>query len=197
MAVSTDYLRQMQALLPIGAAWPREDDAVLTRLLAAAADELARVDARSVQLMAEADPRTTVEILADWERNAGLPDLCVVLAGQTQGAVQRRAALASRLTQLGGQSVVYFTQLAAAYGYTVSISEFKLFRAGASRSGDQISNGDWIYAWKVSAPLNTVVPFRAGQSVSGDAVAAWGNKALECIFARFKPAHTNIIFTYQ
>lgn len=197
MAVSADYLRQLQALLPMGAAWPRDDDAVLTRLLAAAADELARVDARSVQLLAEADPRTTAEMLADWERNAGLPDQCVVLSGQTQGAVQRRAALVSRLTQLGGQSVAYFTRLAASYGYTVSISEYKPFRAGASRSGDQISNGDWAYAWKASAPLNTVTPFRAGQSVSGDAVAAWGNKALECVFSRCKPAHTTIIFTYQ
>lgn len=197
MAVSVDYLRQLQALLPMGAAWPREDDAVLTRLLAAAADELARVDARSAQLLAEADPRTTGEMLADWERNAGLPDQCVVLSGQTQGAVQRRTALVNRLTQLGGQSVAYFTRLAASYGYTVSISEYKPFRAGASRSGDQISNGDWAYAWKVSAPLNTVTPFRSGQSVSGDAVAAWGNNALECVFARFKPAHTTIIFTYQ
>ena len=41
------YRAQLQALLPLGDAWPRRPDAVLTRLLAAWAEEFARIDARS------------------------------------------------------------------------------------------------------------------------------------------------------
>jgi uncharacterized protein YmfQ (DUF2313 family) len=75
----TDYLRQLQALLPPGPAWPKNDDATLTRLFGALASELARVDGRAWQLLEEADPRTTAELFLDWERVAGLPDACAAL----------------------------------------------------------------------------------------------------------------------
>jgi uncharacterized protein YmfQ (DUF2313 family) len=56
-----DYLSQLQALLPQGAAWTRERDAALTRLLDAFAEEFARVDARARQLLDESDPRSTYD----------------------------------------------------------------------------------------------------------------------------------------
>lgn len=192
----TDYLRQLQALLPPGPAWPKDDDATLTRLLGALAAELARVDGRAQQLVEEADPRTVAELFADWERVAGLPDPCVVAAGQTQSSAQRRAALVARLTMLGGQSKAYFIALAASLGYTITITEFRPFRAGQSRSGDPVAT-NWQFAWQVNAPLNTVIPFRAGNAIAGDPINSWGNKALECVLSRFKPAHTTVVFAYS
>lgn len=192
----TDYLHQLQALLPSGPAWSKDDDALLTRTLAALAAEAARVDNRVRQLVDEADPRQTAELLLDWERVAGLPDTCVVLAGQTQSAAQRRAALVARLTMLGGQSKAYFIALAASLGYTVTITEFRPFRAGQSYAGDPIAT-NWQFAWRVNAPLNTVTPFRAGGAVAGDPLNAWGNKLLECVLNRFKPAHTTAVFAYS
>ncbi|SNT29105.1 Uncharacterized protein YmfQ in lambdoid prophage, DUF2313 family [Noviherbaspirillum humi] len=198
MAVSAiDYLRQLQALLPHGAVWPRNDDAALTRLLQAAADELARIDARSEQLVSEADPRTTAELLADWERNAGLPDPALVVAGLSQSVAQRRTALVTRLTTVGGQSPAYFIALAGALGYTVTITDFKPFQAGVSRCGARLTNGAWRHAWQVNGALNTVTPFRAGQSAAGDPLNAWGNQLLEAVLSRFKPAHTTVLFAYS
>jgi|GEM_PF-2742733 len=72
-----DYLALCQNLLPSGPAWPRESDAFVTRLLDAWAQELARIDARVDALIEEADPRTTSELLDDWEREYGLPDECL------------------------------------------------------------------------------------------------------------------------
>lgn len=190
-----DYLRQLQALLPPGPAWPQDDDAPTTRIIAALAAELARVDSRAGQLADEADPRSVGELFADWERVAGLPDSCVEAFGETQSFAQRRAALVARLVTLGGQSPAYFIALAASLGYTVTITEFKPFRAGQSRSGDAI-NTTWQFAWQVNAPLNTITPFRAGQSRSGDALNAWGRKLLECVLSRLKPAHTTVVFAY-
>lgn len=192
----TDYLRQMQALLPPGPAWPKDDDALLTRMLGALAAELARVDGRVRQLVDEDDPRIAAELLLDWERVAGLPDTCVALSGQNQSIAQRRAALVARLTMLGGQSKAYFIALAASLGYTVTITEFRPFRAGQSRSGDPVAT-NWQFAWQVNAPLNTVTPFRAGNAVAGDQVNSWGNKLLECVLSRFKPAHTTVVFAYS
>ena len=193
---ATDYLRQLQALLPPGAAWPRDDDAALSRLLAAAADELARIDRRAEQLIDEADPRTTAEMLADWERVAGLPDPCVAASGEAQSVPQRHAALVARLAALGGQAAAYFIALAASLGYAITIEEFRPFRAGASRAGDALTNGDWSFTWRVYAPPTTPVTFRAGQSAAGDALRSWSNVALECVLNRFKPAHTNLLFAY-
>lgn len=191
----SDYLSQIQALLPLGPAWPKEEGASLTQMFSALAAELARVDGRAWQLLDESDPRRTAEILLDWERVAGLPDNCVALSGQSQSIAQRRAALVARLTMLGGQSKAYFIALAASLGYTITITEFRPFRAGQSHSGDPVAT-NWQFAWQVNAPLNTVVPFRSGNGVAGDPINSWGNKLLECVLSRFKPAHTTAIFAY-
>ncbi len=111
---ATHYLAHLQALLPPGRALTREPNAVLTSVLAALAEEFSRVDARAAQLLEELDPRTTTELLADWERVAALPDACIV-ATQTTG--ERRDALLARLTARGGQSRQYFIDTAQRLGF--------------------------------------------------------------------------------
>lgn len=190
----TDYRQQLQSLLPQGSAWPRAALAVWTSLLDAVAQEFARVDGHSRGLVDEADPRTTTELLGDWERVAGLPDGCSGLLAETQQA--RRNDLVSKLVGRGGQSRAYFIEVAAAFGFEVSIDEFRPFCAGISAAGDELTNGDWIFTWRVRAPAVTVVPFRAGISAAGEPVASWGNAGLECRIRQNKPAHTNVIFAY-
>lgn len=187
------YLAQLQALLPPGAAWPREPEAVLTRLLAAWAEELARVDRRAHDLLREADPRTTVELLPDWERVCGLPDSC---AGAAETLQQRRAQVVARLTHKGGQSVAYLKSLAATLGAEVAITEYRPFRAGLSAAGDDLSNGDWPHTFRVHAAETPVTSFRAGLSAAGEPLRAWGSLPLECAIRRAKPAHTEVIFSY-
>lgn len=187
----SDYLSQLQALLPHGPAWPRETDANLTRLLNAWADELARVDGRTSALIEEVDPRTVSELLADWERIAGLPDACVV---SEQTTAQRRASLHARITTLGGQSPAYFIALAERLGYTVTITEFDPHTV--SDDVEQPIYGQaWAFAWQVNAPQNTVGTLSVTDSVA-DPLAWWGNEVLECVISRLKPAHTNVLFAY-
>lgn len=191
---AADYLAQLQGLLPPGPAWPSDPDAILTHLLQALADEAARVDNRAVQLIEEADPRTTSELLADWERVAGLPDPCVVAAGVTQSTAQRRAALLARLTTLGGQSAAYFIALAAALGYAVTITEFHLHDV-LDDIDYPLYAAPWQFAWQVNAALNSVFELTVIDTVD-DALAAWSNVALECVINRFKPAQTLALFSY-
>lgn len=194
VVTATDYLRQLQALLPLGAAWPRDDDATITKLLTALADELARVDGRSLQLLEEADPRTTAELFFDWERVAGLPDTCAIAFGGDQTMAQRRAALVGRLTTLGGQSPAYFIGLAAVLGYAITITEFH-----AHTVNDEVEyplyGTAWNFAWQVNAALNTVTDITVAGTVE-DPIAAWGNALLECVIKRLKPAHTTVLFSY-
>lgn len=195
MALSTsDYLQQLQALLPPGPAWPHDEQSTLTRLLDGLATELARVDGRAWQLVEEADPRTTAELFLDWERVAGLPDACAEAFGGEQTLDQRRVALVAKLVTLGGQSPAYFIGLAAALGYAITITEFH-----AETVNDDVNyplyDEAWTFAWQVNAALNTFTEFTANSTVS-DPLAAWGNALLECVINRLKPAHTLAIFSY-
>ncbi len=192
MALTTDdYLKQLQALLPQGPAWSREPDAVLTKLLTEFAAEFSRVDFRIDGLLNEADPRTTSELLADWERVAGLPDLCT---GIPETIAQRRELLVAKLTNVGGQSKQFYIDMAAKLGYAITITEFKRFRV-TSRVNEQLTNADWSYAWRVNTAQDTVRKFKVTGRVN-DPLATWGNQPLECMITQLKPAHTHVQFAY-
>lgn len=194
--IAADYLLQLQALLPQGAAWARGLQSTLARLLAAWADGYARVDARAEALLAEIDPRTTVELLSDWERVAGLPDPCVTAAGLDQSVTMRQAALFSKLTDQACVSRADFIAMAAKFGYpAATITEFAPFVAG-SASGDAIWSEADRFAWQINLPsAGGVFPFTAG-SASGTALNTWGDAALECRISQFKHAETDVVFAY-
>lgn len=194
MPTAADYLEQLKTLLPPGQAFPREAGTTLHKLLDGMSIELARVDERGESLPLEANPYTTSEMLSDWERVAGLPDTC---SGELETTLQgRRNALVSKLNSTGGQSAQYFVDVARALGFEITISEFRPFRAGMSRAGDPLTNGDWIYTWRVNAPETTIIDFRAGLSAAGEALRTWGNDSLQCKINQLKPAHTIALFGY-
>lgn len=186
------YQSLLMALLPQGAAWPRDPDTTLSRVLLALADGLARAQARTDNLVIEADPRMTLELLPDWERAFGLPDPCAG-AGTLQ---ERRAWLVLRMTMIGGQSRAFFIGLAALLGYTITIREHQPFQAGRSHAGDPCENEPWRFVWEVHETHVAEWFFRAGQSAAGDPLVDRPTGILECLFTRLKPAHTNVIFTY-
>ena len=186
IASAEDYEQQLNSLLPPGPAWTTPDP-----LLRAFADDFARVHARALQLIEEGDPRTTVEMFSDWERNYGLPDACVS-SDQTLG--QRRAALIARVTGLGGQSRAYFTALAAALGHTITITEFHPHSVNDSVAAP-ITGEEWAYVWQVNTAIAEVFQISVNDTVA-DPLAAWSNEALECVMNRLKPAHTIVLFAY-
>ena len=203
MRSSAAYLSQLQALLPPGAAWPRDEDAVLTRTLAAFADEFARVDARALALLEEADPLSALELLEDWERAVGLPDDCAPGGGAIR---ERQLAIARKLASLGGQSRATFVDLAALLGLEVEIDEFAPFAAGRP-AGTPVYNLAWRFAFAVrtlppslsslATSVFTVENFAAGRSQAGDPLRAFGSADLECLINRAKPAHTEALFVYE
>jgi len=189
---SADYLQQLQDLLPQGPAWPRDPDALVTKILYNFADEFARVDIRIDDLLNEADPRTTFELLTDWERVCGLPDGCV---GEQDGLQARRAAVLGRLTSIGGQSIDYFESLAATIGYTITITEYEVHDC-EDDCDTQINEETWAYVFDVNAATTTVRELDCEDDCD-TALAIWGNALLECMINRLKPAHTLAIFKYR
>ncbi len=186
--------RMILNLFPKGFAWAKSQDSMLYKLAQALTPEVQRLQNRGYNLIEETDPRTTFELLPDWERIAGLPDAC---SPASPTLTQRRNAVALKITSFGSISKQFYIDLAAKLGFKISIIEYKPFNAGFARAGDPVSNGNWVYAWTVVAPADTRKSFIAGGSSAGDLLKYVANGPLECAISVRKPAHTIVLFSYS
>jgi uncharacterized protein YmfQ (DUF2313 family) len=201
MRTALAYREQLQELLPHGPAWPREEDANLTRLVQALADGLARLDARALALLEEADPLTALEMLPDWERAVGLPDPCTGIPDTTR---ERQLAVARKLAGIGGQSRAFFVELAALLGLEVEIVEFAPFDT-TSRVDQDVGGDEWRFAWEVrllppseSAANDNRIEASEFTPLSGvdERLRTFGIDSLECVMGRARPAQTIVLFAY-
>lgn len=210
-----DYLVMIQALLPRGSAWVREPGAILSRLLAAAAEELARLDSAAWHLLDETNPQSTVEALEDWERLLGLPDECGLMSSTLD---ERRAQVLRKLVRPVGQDIPFFESLAASMGYDATVEEFRPFAADAGGADEYLndapgggtvdsslvpavftpSNYDaWLFVFRLNVADEFPIRwFQAESSGAEDYLATWGNSVFECVISRARPAHTIVLFGY-
>lgn len=132
------------------------------------------------------------QLLPDWER------VCGITPPAGAGYQQRQQAVLAKLAETGGLSIPYFTRLAAALGYSITITEPQPFQAGIGQAGDSIAVPDVVFVWRVDVAGGTrAFPFTAGQSAAGDALTTFGEPVIESLFDDLKPAHTFVYFTYQ
>jgi uncharacterized protein YmfQ (DUF2313 family) len=135
-----DYTVAFLSLLPQGQAWPRDPGTVACRVYAGLNDYWGTVDGRAADLLeVESDPRLTLELLPDWERNWGLPDPCYA---EPFTIDDRHRALVQRMTIEGAQSRQFFVNVAAQIGYAISITEYRPFMVGIDACGDNRVIGD-------------------------------------------------------
>jgi uncharacterized protein YmfQ (DUF2313 family) len=170
-----DYLAALQALLPRGRAWSRDPAATITGLLDGIAKSYAKADARQTNLLRDAFPVTTAELLPEWEATLGLPDPCL---GQLPTLQQRQNQVAARITGRGGQSIGYLTSVAAQLGFSVAIKEFAPFRVGVSRVGDSLNGSQ--------PPIGSKY-FTVGSSSVGQELVTWagGSPGFDWAFGLF------------
>lgn len=192
-ASAADYVEQQQTLLPNGPAWPKETDSTSVRVFAPTAASLAVLHQRLSVLLDEADPRTTKELLVDWERVAGLPDPCL---NAPQTLAEHRSRLVQRLTYQGGQSAAYFIGLLASLGYPgCTVVEYLPMRCN-SKCNAALNQGGWRYGWRINVPVAVTVKRMTCISRCNEPLAAWGDPGLLCLLATHKPAHTKVFLSY-
>lgn len=187
---AADYASLIEDLTPKGPAWTED------KIRAAWGEEMARLDARIWTLVEEADPRTTSELLADWERVLGLPDEC--MASLPLSINERRLIAWQRLTELGGQSRAYFIDLAARFGEPgVTISEFRQMTCNDDCNDALYSQAD-EFVWRVNFPRPAAnVRLMNCNDDCNDALQMFTAALAECPISERKPAHTTVIFSYQ
>lgn len=186
----SEYAKPLMALFPRGLAWNRDSGSVLSRLVNGLAEIYGYVDGRAADLLEiETDPRATTEMLPDWERNWGLPDICFTL---TQTVAQRRATLVTKMTMEGGQSRAFYRAIAATVGEnSLNIREYAPYMCGVSRCGDTRGidePGDTTFRWALGAPET-----RFYWTISINNVLS----GADCILHRLRPAHTDLVVKYE
>lgn len=194
------YAQQLRQLLPRGSAWAAPAGGNFDGLLLGLAAEFARIDSRSLDLVDEADPRTALELLPDWERVAGLPDACT---GIPDSIFERQRALHQKIAGVGGQNAAAFVALALLLGYVIEIEEHAAFVAGMPVGGP-VNGQAWAFAWTVHirpydgvfAESEFLAFLRAGDPC-GRRLVGYGALDIECVIRRAAPAHTFVIFAYQ
>jgi uncharacterized protein YmfQ (DUF2313 family) len=210
----SDYAAAFLTLLPQGQAWPRHPESTLVQACTGLSDYWGFVDGRAGDLLErESDPRQTIELLPDWERNWGLPDPCYT---GPLSIHDRQVALILRMTMLGGQSRQFFIDVAAFLGYTITITEYAPFMAGVSNCGDTrtppldpnplVGDFRWYigppelrFYWTIHITGARLTWFRSSQGQGGvDHHLEIGlAEDLECLMQRWKPGHTQIVFDYS
>jgi uncharacterized protein YmfQ (DUF2313 family) len=208
-----DYLDAFLKLLPQGQAWPKDD---YGSTLVRASDGLCQywgfVDGRAGDLLEiESDPPATTELLPDWERNWGLPDPC--LKDPPTSLADRRLALIIKMTEMGGQSRQFFIDIAKAYGYEITITEYAPYMTGVSQVGDtrgydiydpthyhwELGPAEIRFFWAVHVNAAKFTYFHSNSSQCGidRLLHIWIADDLECILDKLKPAQTQIVYDYS
>jgi uncharacterized protein YmfQ (DUF2313 family) len=193
MSMTPDQYRvQFEQLLPPGLALNPDLGSDLDDFMEGTAQEFGRFDARCDALQNELDPRTTVEMLTDWERVLGLPDACTGPGGTL---AQRQRACVQRLLGNGGPSIPNIVAAALILGYVVTVNGFTTYDVN-SPCTKNICNEQWRFAWQVNAP-STTETYSTCMSFCTDPLAVWGNTYIQCEIANYNPAHNVLIFSYS
>ncbi len=171
MFTQDQYAKALQQLLPPGAAWSRQLSSDLYLLCRALAKEFERISGREDDLVDEADPRKTDELVADWERALGLPDPC---AAAPTSLADRRNAITARLTLPVEGTAAYYVALALQLGYLAASIEQQPPFSCESGCDDPLNGVEIIFFWI----FNTLLQGEPMDSI------------LECLLAARAPAHT-------
>lgn len=142
MPPTTRYTTLLQKHLPAGDAWPRDEDTELFELLDGLGVEFSRVEQRALDLIEEIDPRTTSELLDDWERVCGLPGDNPNPPATTDA---RRAALLEHLRGLGAPSITNINALLEAISSWYSYRDYEYFSpfVPGSTVGQSLTQDEW------------------------------------------------------
>lgn len=186
------YTGALKNLLPRGRVWSRENSGIQHGLIEGLAKSFQQMDEDAVQLLIEAFPSTTTDLIDEWNATVGIPDPCF---GAPENIEQNRQYIVAKLIADGGQTVDYYKSIAASLGLIITIREFSASTPGTGAPVGLITKlEDWAHTWQVRLDVNSpsLIEF------AGDINAIQQSqvyKALSCLLGRYKPAHTQFYFS--
>ena len=184
----------LAAHLPEGGVFDaaRKGDTNFRKLLIGLGVELYRLDVALYLVCNELDPFTTTDLLPEWERSVGIPDLCLKNTGSLE---QRRQQVLLKLRGFRVQTAQDFIDLAAIFGETVQIEPGSVrgvypmvypvvyYPTGKAARFTMIVHFPLIVP--DAYPFRYPFPYRFGR-----------NGVIECLFRKIRPANVDIKFSY-
>jgi uncharacterized protein YmfQ (DUF2313 family) len=156
---------------------------------------MGRLDEKIMNFINDLDLFQTIGLLEQWESVVGLPDETMnSLAGTL---IERRSDIVRKIRARGGLSIAYMISMAKVMGYTITIDEHRFCRSGIGRCGDAINGTAWLYWYEIKAEEATIIAMTSGVGRSGDPLRTWRVDTFENYMMKIKPAHMNILFTYE
>ena len=188
-----DYQQAMLRLLPTGRVWRRDPASTLSAVMLALAPTYTRSTAAAAQVLIDASPATTQNLLVEWENSLGLPDPCTAANPSIQ---QRQAAVRAKWGARGALTTAYFVSMAAALGFVITITEFAPF--AVDMGCDQgLSEPEWAFIWQVNAPEVVTFYFSADDSGVDDPLETYDAGELVCRITQDAPAGTLVLFAFS
>lgn len=153
MYSAADYADAARASMPRGKVWPDDPDSVQGQILSALGPTFARADAAGMAILAGSLPGSNLSgFLPEWEATLNLPDPC---AGMSPTFQQRFDQVRARFIAGGGQSRTRYIEIAAALGFTITLTNYSPFRAGQSAVGQPLSSDAWTFVLGITVVANT------------------------------------------
>jgi len=194
---AADYKTAGKKLLPPGQLWQVKPGGVLDKIFDFCGNILKNVNDEICNLIKETDPLTANYLITEWEKTLGLPGKCSSgILGET--ITERRNDIYKKLLLNGGSTPAFFIELAAAFGYRITITELSAdpFRVGVGSVGETPLNNSASFYAIINILNVTPEYFRVGVGRVGETpLVKYLETGLECIFNQFKPAH--VIFIYD
>lgn len=135
------YTAAFLSLLPSGPIWSRALNGIITRLASVWVQPIKRNGDRAANLLTDAFPATTQELLPEWQNTLGLPDP-VQPSGQT--LEQAQGQVVARLVGSQATSIPELEALAKTLGYTVTFTPQTAFYFGMP-FGSQFGGEGWNF----------------------------------------------------
>jgi len=193
-----DFKNAINAALPQGPAFPRENTPNRDGIITPIAEELATEYALTNKMITESNPATTSDLLPEWETDHGLPD-CPEFAPVT--TEDRRTALVGKLTAVPSLNPAAIVQISKNLGFDVEVIERRPFQCGISKCGDgqhQTTSANSRFWLTIKVLGDRATRFKSGVSRCGEKLLTiTPAKALECKIPQINHAHIKLSFAYQ
>ncbi len=152
-----DYQSALQALLPRGAAWPRDASSVQAQGLNGLANTFATSDAAAQALLLDAFPVAPVNLLPEWQQTLGLPDPCIT---STQTLAQQQAAVAVKFAAAYSPTPASIAAYCTSLGFRVTVQEYRPMKCGDAFGSPMLGTA-WAFAFAL-VPQTGCPPFEQG-----------------------------------
>jgi uncharacterized protein YmfQ (DUF2313 family) len=169
------YVSALQSLLPRGAAWPRDDDAVLSQVINGLAPVFNRTDLASQNLLDDAFPGTADDFIPEWQSTL---DFSAIFGTGGFTQAQKDAQIVATLADSGGQSIAYYQAYAKLLGYDITI--------WCGDTGYSVDSG-------VDQPM---ISSTSPNTFQVNVAAGTDTTVLAAMMYAFKPAHTVYYFNF-